>query len=102
MCRYQAAGTTEQLAVYRYDDIRDRPAVLVLHIMAVLNIHPDWQSGELRCSVEPSPKPSVIDAENPAEVAAYCTPFDGEMRSSLGVTTLPWSAWSESPVTRWT
>ena len=102
MCRVQTSGTAEELAVYWYDDIRRRPVGLLRDIMTFLDIDPDWQSNGLQVVVRPSPEPSVMDAEDASEVAAYYAPFDGALRSLLGVTIVRWSALSESPVTRWT
>ena len=96
----QTSGTTEELAVYRYDDIRHRPAGGSLEVMTFLDVDPDSQPNDLQVVVGPSPEPSVIGAEGAAEAAAYYASFDGALRSLLGVTTLRWSASSESPVTR--
>jgi len=81
----------ERLAVFWYDDIRARPGDLMRDVMAFLRLDPEWASPDLLTVVAPSPEDGIIGAEDATEVAAYYAPFDRQLCSMLGLSSLPWS-----------
>ncbi len=82
----------ERLAIFWYDDIAARPAELLKNIAAFLRLDAEWEPQDLHTVVTPSPEPTVIGAKDAVEVADYYAPLDRELRSLLGIASLPWGS----------
>jgi hypothetical protein len=81
----------DRLAVFWYDDIKSHPMELMRELMTFLHVDTEWESPSLHSVVAPSPDDSIINARDAVEVAAYYAPFDRQLRSLLGIGSLPWS-----------
>jgi hypothetical protein len=81
----------ERLAVFWYEDIKTCPMGLMRDLMTFLRVDAEWASPDLHAVVSPNPDDSVIGARDAVEVSEYYAPFDRQLRSLLGIASLPWS-----------
>ena len=83
----------DRLAVFWYDDIRDRPGDLLERAMTFIGVDAGWRSPRIHEVFWRSPEPDVvINPEDALEIKTYYKPFDDQLRSLLRVDRLPWDA----------
>ncbi|MBV8889373.1 MAG: sulfotransferase [Alphaproteobacteria bacterium] len=80
----------KQLAVFWYDDIRDRPERLIRRVACHIGLKSAISWPYLQEVVYPSPRSDSLDAAAAKVLQAYYAPHDAELRAVLNVPLLPW------------